>query len=273
MASLFAVALVTSTQATGVSAQGTSIARGESHQRSDNGAPQNIVQLVNSTDNKLRVAGHVQLNTTDSTVVNPVNEAVAYGSCNNCQTLAVALQINLLEAPVTQFQPQNVAFAVNYHCFQCTTVADAVQYNISVSPGSPDAEVTANRAKHLVKKMNEQFADAASAANVAQAEAEINGVLQQFQDLASTLTVTRDEDDRNTAEPPGTTPAAAPPAPPAANTGPTAAPSSTPPPQAASPSPAPGPTPSPAATPTAQPSPSKAAPTPAASPSPAPHGP
>src|SRR2546421_3823146 len=102
---------------------------------SDSGSAQNIVQLVNTTDSKLLVAGKVQLNTTDSSVVEPVNAAIAYSSCNGCQTLAVALQINLMESNVTTFQPQNVALAVNYQCFHCITIADAIQYNLDVRKG------------------------------------------------------------------------------------------------------------------------------------------
>ena len=230
----------------------------------DNGSPQNIVQVVNTTDSNLMVGGQVQLNTIDSSVVEPANAAVAYSSCNNCQTLAVALQINLMESKVTTFQPENLALAVNYQCFHCTTIADAIQYNIDVHEGDDGSP---GRAKHLVKEMNRQLATASHASSLAQAETEVDAVLQEFQDLAASLSIRRDEDDRDTRAAPSVSSPATPTASPV-TAGSAAAPSASSSP-AASPSPSPSPTPVASPSPSAAPSPSPSpSPTPAASPSP-----
>src|SRR5438874_3037964 len=230
----------------------------------DNGSPQNIVQVVNTTDSNLMVGGQVQLNTIDSSVVEPANAAVAYSSCNNCQTLAVALQINLMESKVTTFQPENLALAVNYQCFHCTTIADAIQYNIDVHEGDDGSP---GRAKHLVKEMNRQLATASHASSLAQAETEVDAVLQEFQDLAASLSIRRDEDDRDTRAAPSV-PSPATPATSPVTAGSAAAPSASSSP-AASPSPSPSPTPVASPSPSAAPSPSPSpSPTPAASPSP-----
>ena len=61
-------------------------------------------------------------------VVDEQNSAVAYGSCVECQTVAIALQIVLVEGVPDSVTPTNVAIALNEECQACTTVALAYQF-------------------------------------------------------------------------------------------------------------------------------------------------
>ena len=61
-------------------------------------------------------------------VVDTSNAAVAFASCENCQTTAVALQVVLIMSDPTVVNPENVALAINVECSSCETVASAYQY-------------------------------------------------------------------------------------------------------------------------------------------------
>lgn len=61
-------------------------------------------------------------------VVENGNAAVAYSSCENCQTVAIAIQVVLVMGDVDVVNPENVAIAINQECTSCETLASAYQY-------------------------------------------------------------------------------------------------------------------------------------------------
>jgi putative peptide zinc metalloprotease protein len=61
-------------------------------------------------------------------VVDTTNAAVAFSSCTDCQTVAIAIEIVLIEDNATTITPQNIAFAYNYECTLCVSVAEAYQF-------------------------------------------------------------------------------------------------------------------------------------------------
>lgn len=155
------------------------------------GGGKNIVNVINQTDYRLHVDGRVQLNEIPGPNVEPVNLASAYSSCQNCQTLAVALQINLISKSATDVRPENAAVAVNYGCNGCDTVAVAFQYVLSVDdPTQVPAE-----AHQLVADMKNELAtlNGQQGLTLAGAEQQVSAVIGQFQDLASSLDTKRDE--------------------------------------------------------------------------------
>src|SRR5207302_11019819 len=95
------------------------------------------------TDDRLRLRAAIQLNTIPGRVVTPLNEAYAEGSCLHCQTLAVALQIDLYSAErAMDIEPGNFAVAINTGCTGCVTVARAIQYVQGVNgPGDVSEEI------------------------------------------------------------------------------------------------------------------------------------
>ena len=60
--------------------------------------------------------------------VDATNTAVAYASCEDCRTVAAAIQVVLVSGPVGSASPQNVAVAINYDCTECETLAAAYQF-------------------------------------------------------------------------------------------------------------------------------------------------
>jgi Fe-S cluster biogenesis protein NfuA len=154
------------------------------------GGAKNIVQLRNISDGTLKAGGRVQVTSVPAPNFAAANIAIASSSCVNCQTLAVALQINLVGGHVTYFHPQNAAVASNAGCSGCDTVARAIQYNIGVAdPNQPPPEV-----RQMVTAMNAELARIDNGnVTLAQAEAEIDAVIAQFNGLAASLTTQRDE--------------------------------------------------------------------------------
>jgi putative peptide zinc metalloprotease protein len=66
-------------------------------------------------------------------VVDETNAAVAYASCENCQTVAIAIQALLVYSDPSVVTPTNLALAVNYDCTLCDTLASAYQFVFGTS--------------------------------------------------------------------------------------------------------------------------------------------
>jgi len=156
----------------------------------------NVVKVINQQDNELKVDGSIQVNHIPGANVAPVNYAYAYSSCTDCQTFAVALQINLISKTATSIRPQNTAIALNYQCTRCDTVAQALQYSYQVD----DPNKLPNNVASLVKDMNDQLKDLRQGHNLtaAQAESRITAVVAQFKGLAQSLNNQRKEDKATT---------------------------------------------------------------------------
>jgi putative peptide zinc metalloprotease protein len=65
-----------------------------------------------------------------SDVVDETNSAVAFSSCTDCTTTAIAIEIVLVEGSPSTFTPTNQAYAINYQCTLCNTFAAAYQFVI-----------------------------------------------------------------------------------------------------------------------------------------------
>lgn len=155
------------------------------------GGPSNIVKVVNKNDGKFRLKGKNQVNRILGDNTQPTNDAEAYASCANCETFAVALQIDLISRTATTIAPQNAAIAVNVQCSHCTTVAKAVQYVIQVD----DPTQVPENVRDLVNQMQNQLKAAAQDkdATAAQTEARVDAVIAQFTQLAQSLSTQRDQ--------------------------------------------------------------------------------
>jgi putative peptide zinc metalloprotease protein len=198
----------------------------------------NVVMLNNHQDGRLRVKGSVQINRITASNVAPQNLARAYASCADCDTLAVAMQINLIRRDTTRVVPGNAAVAINYQCSRCRTIAVAFQYTLSVN----DPKQTPRDVRDLVKAMDAELrAIASDPVSLADAIDRINAVIGRFVTLAENLDEQRDE--TTAATTPGAGPEGDQPSP---SPSPTASPESSPSESEEAPvSPTPSPSPSP----------------------------
>lgn len=81
-------------------------------------------------------------------VVDTSNAAVAFSSCDSCQTTAIALQVVLIMSDPEIVAPENVAIAINSECTSCESVASAYQYVL-----------TTGGAVHFTPEGNQLLAD------------------------------------------------------------------------------------------------------------------
>ena len=92
-------------------------------------------------------------------VVDQTNGAVAYASCTQCQTVAIAIEIVLVTGDPSVVTPTNIAIAINDQCDLCITVADAYQFvlgtggNVHFSPhGMQELRRIVNEIRDLGKQ-------------------------------------------------------------------------------------------------------------------------
>jgi putative peptide zinc metalloprotease protein len=79
---------------------------------------------------------------TDEEPVGHRNDAIAYASCKDCTSVAVAFQVILIVGQVDEIIPVNVAEAGNFDCESCVTHALAVQL-VATLRELPDDDVLA----------------------------------------------------------------------------------------------------------------------------------
>ena len=151
----------------------------------------NLVMINNFQDDSLRIRGSVQLNRINAPNVAPQNLAQALAFCADCETLAVAMQINLIKRGTHRVVPGNAAVAVNAGCSGCTTGAIALQYVLSVD----DPMETPREVRALARAMDSELRRISrTAQTLEEAIARIDSVVADFRVLAESLRQTRDID-------------------------------------------------------------------------------
>lgn len=91
----------------------------------------NAAVAVNTTDDKEKFKLSFKVTRTNADTVDPANAAVAYSSCTNCETIALAVQVVIAWDDPSIVSPTNLAIAVNENCQLCVTYADARQYVVT----------------------------------------------------------------------------------------------------------------------------------------------
>ncbi|MFL5820278.1 MAG: hypothetical protein ACJ76S_06295 [Solirubrobacteraceae bacterium] len=61
-------------------------------------------------------------------VVDQRNAAVAYASCDSCQTVAISIEALIVASDPSVVTPENLALAINVNCNLCATLASAYQF-------------------------------------------------------------------------------------------------------------------------------------------------
>lgn len=88
----------------------------------------NVAAAVNTTDGKTVYAISLKIVQTFSDTIDATNAAVAVASCEDCQTVAIALEGVLVIGDPATFDPTNLALAMNTGCTRCQTLASAYQH-------------------------------------------------------------------------------------------------------------------------------------------------
>ena len=80
-----------------------------------------------------------------SDVVTETNAAVAYNSCTDCASVAIAFEIVLIESDASVISPTNIAIAFNENCSTCVAVAEAYQFVLGNGGGVVHFDAEGNR--------------------------------------------------------------------------------------------------------------------------------
>ena len=94
----------------------------------DRGGGDNVAVAFNTRDDSSSFVSRFKITRTRNETVDQQNAAIAYASCDSCQTVANATQVVLvMRDDVNNVSPTNVAVAVNENCTDCDTLASAYQ--------------------------------------------------------------------------------------------------------------------------------------------------
>jgi putative peptide zinc metalloprotease protein len=93
----------------------------------------NAAVAVNTKDGSTLFKVAFDIRRTMQEVVDNQNAAVAYASCEECRTVAIAFQIVLVMGDVESLTPTNIAVAINEGCTLCDTAAFAYQFVVGTS--------------------------------------------------------------------------------------------------------------------------------------------
>jgi putative peptide zinc metalloprotease protein len=111
----------------------------------------NIVSVVNTKDGASLFRMVFDIRRVTGDVVDNGNAAIAYASCTDCKTVAIAIQIVFVTGNPSTIAPENVAIAINESCTACETLASAYQFVIST--GGPVTFTKAGwRRLHEIRK-------------------------------------------------------------------------------------------------------------------------
>jgi hypothetical protein len=122
----------------------------------DDGSPRkddNIVQAINTKSGSSLFKFAFSLRKVTGNVVDNTNAAIAYSSCENCRTTAIAIQIVLVVGSPDTVTPTNAAIAINENCTLCQSFATAFQFVIGVKDES--VELTREGKRELRKILRE----------------------------------------------------------------------------------------------------------------------
>jgi putative peptide zinc metalloprotease protein len=113
-------------------------------------------------------------------IVDQSNAAVAFNSCQECQSIAVAFQIVLILSDPDVVSSENIALAMNVECDACVAFASAYQWLLTT--GGP-VYFTAEGNQHLAE-LRQRLRDLLqSDLTIAELEAELDQIATEIADI------------------------------------------------------------------------------------------
>jgi putative peptide zinc metalloprotease protein len=117
----------------------------------EGGGGDNTVVAVNTKDGSSEFKVSFKIVRTSSDVVDESNIAVAFASCEGCETVAIAFQVVLVNGTPSVVIPENYAIALNFECTSCETLASAYQFVLGTD-GNVHFSPEGNRALADIRK-------------------------------------------------------------------------------------------------------------------------
>jgi putative peptide zinc metalloprotease protein len=138
-------------------------------------------------------------------VVDDANGAVAYASCTDCASVAIAFEIVLIEGDPDVITPTNVAIAINENCELCVAVAEAYQFILG-GGGTGPVHFDAEGNRILSELRRELHSLRKEDLTIEQLQARLDNMAARIMDvLANHLVSAKDKSDAATTTPTATT--------------------------------------------------------------------
>jgi putative peptide zinc metalloprotease protein len=115
------------------------------HAAAEDAGGDNSAVAINTKDDSSLFKFAFSLKKVLGEVVDNQNAAVAYASCERCQTTAIAIQIVLVSGSPSTVVPENYALSINENCTLCNTFSAAFQFVIGVDDPSVGFTVEGHR--------------------------------------------------------------------------------------------------------------------------------
>lgn len=142
------------------------------------GGANNVVMVSTTAGSGTATRARLQVAGDPGPTVANQNLAVARSTdCTGCHTVAVAMQVVLVEGSPNDFEPANAASASNANCDSCTTFAYAYQYVLE--PGRP-VYLSSGAQQTLATLRGEADSLAASDLSYLDLKAQLDSLFDQF---------------------------------------------------------------------------------------------
>jgi putative peptide zinc metalloprotease protein len=158
-------------------------------------AQDNTAIAVNTKDDSSLFKLAFSIKQVSGEVVDNTNAAVAYGNCQSCETVAIAIQVLILQAENPNVvTPTNIAIALNEQCPSCTTVALA--YQIVIGRGEP-LVLTAEGRREIARIRRELRRLRRAGLGPLELEAQVDALVERLKQVLRTQLVPRGSGDRD----------------------------------------------------------------------------
>jgi putative peptide zinc metalloprotease protein len=138
-------------------------------------------------------------------IVDQSNAAVAFNSCEDCQSIAIAFQIVLIFSDPAVVSSENLALALNYECDTCIAFASAYQWLLTTDG---PVHLTAG-GNQRIAELRKRLHDLANAdLTIDQLRAELDEIRDEVADILATELVPAGKQENPPPPPPQTTTAA-----------------------------------------------------------------
>lgn len=166
----------------------TGAARADDHAGAGgSGGGDNVAVAVNTKDGASVFRLAFAIRRVHADVVDAGNAAVAYASCADCQTIALAFQVILVTGEPDAVAPTNLALAYNESCSSCVTFAAATQ--ILVDTNGQQVRFTKEGRQRLQALRKHLKALRDEALTIERMEAELAAARAELADILTTQLV------------------------------------------------------------------------------------
>jgi putative peptide zinc metalloprotease protein len=140
----------------------------------------NTAVAVNTKDGSSKVKVSFRVVRVKGDVVDQGNVAIAFASCEECRTIAVALQLVLVESDPSVVTPTNLAVAINFECTSCQTLASAYQWVI----GTDGKLRLSGEARLAMARIRQELRDLVrSDLAIEEIQAQLDALAEEFEQL------------------------------------------------------------------------------------------